>query len=202
MKDYKKLYGIYLRSSILVSLILVIGAFVFIPTIEVKPYTKKIGTEFIVRDIFSPIDNPDRPEPPRPNRPQLPVADPDGNADSVVTTINQTVFIDSILLPDDPNAIEIVPYYSVQIKPQPIYTPAPEYPPLLLQAGIEGTCVLEAVIDTTGFILKVQIYHGSGNTLLDEAAVRAFKTYRFSPGIARDHPVFVRIRMPIAFAIR
>ncbi|GAG91592.1 unnamed protein product [marine sediment metagenome] len=37
MKDPKQSYGVYVRSGMLVSLIMTICAFVFVPTIEVQP---------------------------------------------------------------------------------------------------------------------------------------------------------------------
>jgi len=201
MKDLKKLYGVYLRSSILVSLAIVISGFIFIPKVEVEPYTGNIINDSLLIEVFPPVDNPSRPQPPRPSRPQPPVGDSDANTDSVVVTIEPTDINDHIPLPYDHDPIEIVPYYTAQIMPSPIYTPAPVYPSLAQQAGIEGTCTIEAVIDTNGVVQKVKVYKSSGNSLLDDAALVAFRTYRFSPAYARDRTVAVWIRMPVGFKL-
>ena len=202
MKDLKKLYGVTLRSSMIVSLVLVIGAFVFIPEIKVTPYEPRVDGGVIVDPGFLPIDKPDRPKPVSPRRPQPPVNDMGVDTDSAQITINPTDINDYIPLPTDYNPVEIMPYHSVQVQPKPVYTPAPVYPPILVKAGIEGTCVLEAVIDTSGAVMSVVVFHSSGNTMLDEEAIKAFKTYRFTPGYARDRAVFVRVKMPIAFKLK
>jgi TonB family protein len=201
MKDYKKMYGIYLRSSMVVSLVLVACAFIFVPTIHVTPYSGRINDGDRIIDFFPPVDNPDRPTPPRPDRPHPVINDGDSDGDSVVTTITPTDF-NYIPTPQDYHKIEIVPYYAAQIKPYPLYTPSPEYPTLVRQAGIEGTCIVEAVIDTSGLVREVKVYKSSGNSLLDEAALMAFRTYRFSPAYARDRAVSVWVRMPVAFKLK
>jgi len=58
---------------------------------------------------------------------------------------------------------------------------APIYPPLARQAGIQGTVVLEIVIDKSGGVQNVQKV--SGHSLLAPAAIEAVKrgsTHRIS----------------------
>lgn len=202
MKDLKRSYGIYLRSSILVSLAIVITAFLFVPAEDPEPYAGNIITDSLLIEVFPPIDNPSRPQPVRPSRPQPPVGDSNVDTDSAVITIKPTDINDHIPLPYHHDPVEIVPYYTAQIKPSPVYSPLPVYPPLARQAGIEGTCIIEAVIDTSGLVRGVKVFKSSGNTSLDEAALTVFRTYRFSPAYARDRAVAVWIRMPVAFIIQ
>jgi len=201
MKDHKKLYGLYLRSSMLVSLAITILAFLFVPTIEIKPYEGSVDVIYRILppEKFTPTELPE-PEPQKRLRPEIVVpADPDD--ENAQVTIDRTDWDEK---PGIKNVVklEVVPYYQAQIQPRGIKTPPPEYPKLALQAGIEGTCVLEGVIDTTGNVIGVKIFRSSGNGLLDQAAVTAFRTYEFTRAYARDRAVAVWIRMPISFRIK
>jgi protein TonB len=200
MKDHKNMYGIYLRSSMVVSLILVVGAFLFVPTISVTPYSGRIDAGDRVIDVFPPIDNPDRPTPPRPNRPNPVINDGGGDADSVMVTIVPTDF-NYIPSPQDYNIIEIVPYYKVEVKPQPVSIPKPQYPELARKAGIEGTVVVKALVDVNGSIAEVKILKSSGNQMLDQAALIAAKHATFSPARMRDRFVQVWVSIPIRFTL-
>jgi protein TonB len=201
MKDLKEMYGVYLRSSIVVSLVVVISAFVFVPNIEVSPYTGNIISDSLLIEVFPPIDNPSRPQPLQPTRPQPPVGDSDVNADSVVITIKPTDINDHIPLPYTYNPIEIVPYYKVEVKPQPIYIPAPEYPELARRAGIEGKTVVKALVDVDGSIAEVKVLQTSGNTMLDQAALAAARKATFTPAKQRDKYVRVWVAIPINFSL-
>ena len=156
MKDHKELYGIYLRSSMFVSLTLIILAFLFVPTIEVEPYELKRDVVTLVEEISSQIDKFEEP-PPR-ERPKIAIEAPDEISEEVVETIAETIFRENIIktTPTGPD-IEIVPYYKVEVKPQPIAIPKPVYPSLAQQAGIEGQAVVKALVDTDGTIREVQI---------------------------------------------
>ncbi|KPJ74140.1 hypothetical protein AMJ52_01650, partial [candidate division TA06 bacterium DG_78] len=69
MRDHKELYGIYLRSSMFVSLTLIILAFLFVPTIEVEPYELRGEVITMVEEISSQMDKFE--EPPRDERPKI-----------------------------------------------------------------------------------------------------------------------------------
>ena len=197
MKDPKESYGIYIRSGMLVSLIITICAFVFVPSVEMQPYegTGDPDTIIVVQPIPTDpivlIPPPKRPAPP-------PVVVTRGDGGDHVIIIGQTIYNDSDAVLID---IPVQPYWAVQIPPRPLKTHPPNYPELPRRAGIEGMCVLEGVIDTLGNVVDVKIFKSSGNTLLDKAAINAFKTYEFSPAVQHDRPVSVWIRMPIIFKL-
>jgi protein TonB len=201
MKDLKKLYGVTLRSSMIASLVIVIGAFIFIPFTEVAPYAPKVDNSVLIDQGFIPINKPDRPHVPKPNRPQPPVNDLIGDADSAAITIDPTDINDHIPLPYAYNPIEIVPYYKVEVKPQPVFIPAPEYPDLARRAGIEGTTVVKALVDVDGSIAEVKILQTSGNQMLDQAALAAAKEAQFSPAKQRDRYVRVWVSIPVRFSL-
>jgi TonB family protein len=76
------------------------------------------------------------------------------------------------------------------------------YPPLLLDAGIGGTVVLDFFVDESGTPTVWQIVQSSGHPLLDQAALRMASTFRFSPARTRsDQVVPVWTRFPIRFQV-
>jgi len=207
MQDHKRLYGIYIRSSMLVSLAITIIAFPAIPTIEVKPYEPKIclNDKLIVDDFIS-TDEPQEPAPPQQPRRLPPVVKPADNVgdiddDSVVSNW-QSDYDEMHRLPGDVINLEPVKYFQVTIKPQPIKTSLPEYPEILRTAGIEGECVIWGIIDTTGKIIEAKVYHPANNRLFDEAALAAFRNYEFTPGYQHDRTVRVEIIMPFKFRLK
>ncbi|HEX9660472.1 MAG TPA: energy transducer TonB [Rhodothermales bacterium] len=75
-----------------------------------------------------------------------------------------------------------------------------EYPDLALRAGIEGTVVVQIVIEVDGAPTNPQIMK-SGGSILDTAALDAIKKLRFKPGKQRGKPVRVRYAMPVRFKL-
>ncbi|MGH7128114.1 MAG: energy transducer TonB [Planctomycetaceae bacterium] len=74
------------------------------------------------------------------------------------------------------------------------------YPPLLRDAGIEGTAMVWLFIDRTGAVAKVQLRETSGYAALDEAAESVAGTMRFEPALDGSQPVAVWVALPIRFA--
>jgi TonB family protein len=81
--------------------------------------------------------------------------------------------------------------------------PLPAYPELLRQAGVQGTVVLEAVVDTTGRVLAASIEVVSAtNPAFVASARQALSATLFRPATVGGRPVRVRVRIPYDFAIR
>jgi periplasmic protein TonB len=81
--------------------------------------------------------------------------------------------------------------------------PAPDYPELLRQAGVEGRVVLEAVVDTTGRVEPGSIgVVAATNPAFVAPARRALAGALFRPARVRGRAVRVRIRLPTAFVLR
>lgn len=74
------------------------------------------------------------------------------------------------------------------------------YPPLALQAGIEGRVIVQFIIDKNGQVLQPTVIRGIGGGC-DEEAVRAVLKAKFQPGLQRGRPVAVRYTLPITFRI-
>jgi protein TonB len=201
MKDHKLMYGIYLRAGLLSSVLIFILGFLFVPYAEPEPYelTREIVT--MVEDISAQIDRYE--EPPPVERPKVAVeADKDITEEDVVATIADAVWKDDLIRtkPTGPE-IEIVPYYKVEVKPQPIVQSKPRYPDLARRAGIEGQTVVKALVDIDGSIMEVQVLKSSGNQMLDQAALTAARKWKFSPAKQRDKFVRVYVSIPINFKL-
>ena len=94
-----------------------------------------------------------------------------------------------------------VPFYKVEVKPQPVSIPAPGYPEMVRSAGIEGSAVVEALLDVDGSVMEVRILKSAGNQMLDAAASDAARKARFTPAKQRDKPVRVWISIPYRFIL-
>ncbi len=200
MRDHKAMYGVYLRAGLLSSLILFILGFLFVPYAEPEAYKLKREIVTMVEEISAQMEKFE--EPPPMERPKVAVEAESEVAEEAVETIADTEFEEDLIrtMPTGPD-IEIVPYYKVEVKPQPIFQPKPRYPDLARRAGIEGQAVVKALVDIDGSVMEVQILKSSGNQMLDEAALAAARQWKFSPAKQRDKFVRVYVSIPVNFRL-
>ena len=91
----------------------------------------------------------------------------------------------------------------VDEKPDRISTPPLDYPDLLRQAGIEGTVVVEVIIDTTGHAESGSLrIIQSTNKAFELSAREAVLKSLYRPGRVRGQAVRVLVQVPISFNIR
>lgn len=87
--------------------------------------------------------------------------------------------------------------------PQVLTGPLPRYPELLRQAGIEGRVVLEAIVDTTGQVLRESVVVvAATNPEFVTAARQAALATLFRPAFVAGRAVRVLVRIPYEFKIR
>jgi protein TonB len=84
-------------------------------------------------------------------------------------------------------------------EPKKIVHVAPEYPPLAQRAGVEGIVTLEAVLDVTGRVEQVRVMKSV--LLLDEAAIRAVRQWRYTPTELNGVPVPVLMTITVRFSL-
>ncbi len=191
---YKKYFLFSVATSIVVHLVLMM----VLPGMSPPDFGSK-ATETIVTDIPPEIAIP--PPPAKIAKPAVPVeAAVEEDVSEEITIAETTPEVD-------------IPITQT-IEEQPVFTPyevAPVlikgtvnlvYPELLKKAGIEGTVFLWLLIDTYGTVQKVQVFKSSGNTALDDSAVRAYRPARFTPAYSRDIPVKVWVQWPVKFTLR
>lgn len=86
--------------------------------------------------------------------------------------------------------------------PERVAFPPPEYPRMLLGARIEGTVILEAVIDTLGRPEPATIrVVSSTNHGFDAAARAALRGALFQPGRVHGQRVRVLVHQPLKFSL-
>jgi protein TonB len=201
MRDLKMMYGVYLRVGMFSSLILVILVFLLVPYSEPQPYKLKTEIVTMVEEISAQMEKYE--EPPPMERPKVAVEAESEVAEEAVETIATTEFQEDLIrtMPTGPD-IEIVPYYKVEVKPQPVFNPVPKYPELAKQAGIEGTTVVKMLVDIDGSVRDVKILKSSGNQMLDQSALAAAKQSKFTPAKQRDKFVRVWVSRPFRFKLQ
>ncbi len=82
-------------------------------------------------------------------------------------------------------------FMAAEVFPVCTYRPAPTYPDLASQAGVEGMVTLWIFVKADGTVADVQLYNSSGVGSLDQAAMDAAWNTRWSPARNNGQPVAV-----------
>jgi len=76
---------------------------------------------------------------------------------------------------------------------------SPAYPPLARQTRIEGDVLIDAVIDTEGDVVQMQVV--SGHALLLSAALDAVKEWKYEPTFLNDQAISVQLIVTVTFRL-
>jgi protein TonB len=76
----------------------------------------------------------------------------------------------------------------------------PEYPEIARRARIDGTVILEAVLDVTGRVDRVRVLRSV--PLLDDSAVKAVSQWRYTPTELNGVPVPVLMTITVQFSLQ
>ena len=72
-----------------------------------------------------------------------------------------------------------------------------------MRAKIQGTVLIECVVNTNGEVTDVKIINSLDPTFgLDQEAIKAAKQWRFSPGTRLGEPVPVVVSIELRFTLR
>jgi protein TonB len=77
---------------------------------------------------------------------------------------------------------------------------APVYPPLAIAARVQGSVVIDCVIDQNGNVTSVAVLRSS--PLLEQAAVEAVRQWRYRPTLLNGAPVAVIMTVTVYFKLR
>ncbi|HYE00993.1 MAG TPA: energy transducer TonB [Alphaproteobacteria bacterium] len=77
----------------------------------------------------------------------------------------------------------------------------PVYPLAARRQGIEGRVILEVAVDERGRATGVKVAISSGSRLLDEAALKAVRDWRFTPATLGGEPIAARVKVPVTFRL-
>jgi periplasmic protein TonB len=185
------------KISFLITILVVILFCLFTPNIT--PKVRQLNADVVTRAVELPQQMQQLKEPSPPPRPQMPVA-ATTDAEEEQSTIGKTGFDGFEKAPAAPQAETAIPIGIVEIKPTLKYRVNPEYSEIARKTEIEGTVWLRYIVDTLGNVEDIKVTK-SVHELLDAAAVKAVRQYKFTTARQRDKPVRVIIEQPISFTL-
>lgn len=83
-------------------------------------------------------------------------------------------------------------------RPEAVHTPEPEFSEFARKFGMQGTVVLEIIIDKTGAVVRPEIWRPIGFGL-DEQAVERVRGWKFKPAMRDGKPVAVKMAIEVSF---
>ena len=86
-------------------------------------------------------------------------------------------------------------------QPDYAYNPQPDYPMLLREQGVGGVVWLRVWVDSEGHPGEIKLAKGSGFRLLDDAALRAVRQWRFVPAKKGAQSLASWVEFPIRFTL-
>ena len=101
--------------------------------------------------------------------------------------------------PPPPASREPIRLHAGMQAPRKIVNVPPHYPPHAQAARVEGTVVLDAVIDSTGRVTDVRVTRSVN--LLDQAAIDAVRQWRFTPTLLNGEPVSILLTVTVRFTL-
>ena len=132
------------------------------------------------------------PLPPDPTAPKL--AEPEPEREQMETPN---------IPPPAPPAPAVAPKQAkIDAPPKPHKTIKPDYPKGARQRGEQGEVILEIRVNAAGIVDHVDIVSSCGFSELDEAAVRAARTARFTPAKSGGSPVASTARLKLDFKLK
>ena len=79
--------------------------------------------------------------------------------------------------------------------------PKPAYPGLAQRRGMQGVVLLLVEVSAKGYPTAVKVKKTSGFMLLDKAALKAVRSWRFAPAKRGSLPVAASVEVPIRFTL-
>jgi periplasmic protein TonB len=81
--------------------------------------------------------------------------------------------------------------------PKMVSSVQPTYPDVARSQGVEGTVVMDALIDATGAVTDVKVT--SGPVVLRQAAMDALRRWKYQPARLNGQPTSVHMNVSISF---
>jgi len=101
--------------------------------------------------------------------------------------------------PSPPPPPQVQPAVATWAQPRIVRQVAPVYPPLALQARIEGVVRFSATIDKEGQVSHLEVQ--SGHPLLVPPAIEAAKQWLYEPSLINGQPVEVKTQIEVYFKL-
>jgi protein TonB len=102
--------------------------------------------------------------------------------------------------PEPPRPAAPVRVADLPVMPRKVVDVLPAYPEIARVARVEGTIIMEAVLDTNGRVTQLRVLKSV--PMLDQAAVSAVRQWRYTPSLYGGHPVSVLMTITVRFALQ
>jgi periplasmic protein TonB len=106
----------------------------------------------------------------------------------------------SSIAPPPPPQHKIVRVGGNLLPPRQLYAPQPQYPVLAKQAKVQGTVIIDAIIDEQGNIVQAHVVSGPG--LLIAAALQAVSGWKYQPTRLNGEPISVEMHVEVHFVLQ
>ena len=208
--NLRRKYQRYCETGIIMSLAIVIMAFIYFPHIEKSDMILEQAQEIVdVEDVLITKHEESPPPPPKPIIPlETPSDDVLEDIEIADTELDLKEIIDAPppqLYQEEEEEIQVTFFIAVEEMPEPIGGVAGIqsriiYPEIAKRAGVQGRVYIKAFVDEYGEVKKVEIIKGIGAGC-DEAAMEAIMNTHFKPGKQRGQPVKVQVSIPVKFVL-
>ena len=131
--------------------------------------------------------------------PDLPLGDDTAPPGTIGAVVDGSVRLTPVPLPL-PKPTGPIRVSELLQSPKKIVDMRPVYPDVARQARIEGTVILEAVLDRNGRVDQVRVVKSV--PLLDPAALDAVRQWRYTPSVLNGQPVAVLMTVTIRFTLQ
>jgi len=99
--------------------------------------------------------------------------------------------------PEPARQVEILPAV-----PRYSENPSPRYPPIARRRGYEGRVMLYVKVLADGTVGDLEVRETSGHAMLDRAAVKTVRKWKFEPALREGRPRTMWVEVPIRFVIK
>ncbi|MCS7083191.1 MAG: energy transducer TonB [Bacteroidetes bacterium] len=214
--DLRRRYTLFMEIGLVVALLLLVVAF----RLDLRPRSEFVivekPQETVKMEEIEQTKQVDRPPPPPP--PPVPVEVPDDKLlEEEDVRFESELNQQAANLPPPPPPPPAAPQQK-EPEPEPevfvIVEEMPEliggleglqrrirYPEIARKAGVEGTVMVQFVVDENGNVTNAQVIKGIGAGC-DEEALRAVQESKFKPGKQRGRPVRVQMTLPVRFRLK
>lgn len=114
-----------------------------------------------------------------------------------VVTVDRPIILQP---PDPPRPSGPVRVADLPVTPVKIADARPAYPEVARAAHLDGTVILEAVLDTTGRVTQLRVIKSA--PMFDQAALDAVRQWRYTPSLYGGHPVSVLMTITVRFQLQ
>jgi len=170
------------------------------PVARVRPPASARTPETAVNPAAAPRTAPTaiHPEIPPPGIPDVGMPPGVGVPDGVGLVVTDRPAV--MPLPEPPRQSTPVRVADLPVTPKKIVDARPVYPEIARAARVEGTIIMEAVLDTGGRVTQLRILKSV--PMLDQAALDAVRQWRYTPSLYGGHPVSVLMTITIRFTLQ